>query len=183
MVETATARPPGETLVERRATRLSQWAPLPLRLVLGFGFLYHGYPKLFTAEGNEAIVGMLAGMGLPTPTLFAYLIAFLEFFGGIMLLLGVAVRIIAALGAVEMAVAAYLVHWQFGFNFMNITGVEAGVPQFGMPGYEVNLLYIAGFLALVLGGGGYLSLPVVRTAEDEEAEDAYEEREVVSTRE
>ncbi len=31
--------------------RLSQWAPLPLRLILGFGFVYHGFPKLLQHEG------------------------------------------------------------------------------------------------------------------------------------
>lgn len=142
--------------------RLQSFAPIPLRLVLGFGFLFHGYPKLFTAQGNEAFVGMLSGMGIPAPGLTSYLVGGLEFFGGILLMLGVGVRIVSALGLIEMLVAALMVHLPAGFNFMNITGTtpEGGM-EFGLPGYEVNLLYMAGFAALILSGAGRVSLPSV----------------------
>ena len=143
--------------------RIRSWAPIPLRLALGFGLLFHGYPKLFTAEGNASFVGMLAGIGVPAPGLSAYLIGAFEFFGGILLVLGVGVRVISALGAIEMLVAAVLVHWPAGFNFMNVTGTtETGAMQFGLPGYEVNLLYMAGFTSLVISGAGALALPSVR---------------------
>ena len=39
-------------------------APIPLRLILGFGFLYHGVPKLST-EGHVSFQGMLQGIGVP----------------------------------------------------------------------------------------------------------------------
>lgn len=145
-------------------------APLPLRLMLGFGLLVHGYPKLFTAEGNGAFAGLLAGIGAPAPALSAYLIGAFEFFGGILLLLGFAVRIVSALGIAEMLVAATLVHASEGFNFMNVTGVtEGGGLEYGLPGYEVNLLYLAGFLSLVLSGAGPLALPAVGGAAPEDA--------------
>jgi putative oxidoreductase len=35
---------------------------------------------------------------------------------------------------------------------------QGGSPQFGPPGYEVNLLYIAGLLVLILGGAGPFSI-------------------------
>ena len=35
------------------------WAPIPPRPILGFGFVYHGFPKLFSAEGHEMFLGML----------------------------------------------------------------------------------------------------------------------------
>lgn len=143
--------------------RLQSFAPVPLRLVLGFGFLVHGYPKLFTGEGNEGFVGMLSSIGMPAPGLGSYLIGAFEFFGGILLILGVGVRVISALGVIEMLVAAVLVHWPAGFNFMNVTGTtETGGMQFGLPGYEVNLLYVAGFLSLLILGAGTLSLPSIR---------------------
>lgn len=146
--------------------RLRSFAPLPLRLMLGFGFLFHGYPKLFTAEGNETLAGMLSGIGVPAPGLTAYLVGGLEFFGGILLILGVAVRTVSALGAIEMLVAAATVHAAAGFNFMNVTGMtDGGAMEFGLPGYEVNLLYMAGFVALMLSGAGSLSLPSVRNGE------------------
>ncbi len=45
-----------------------------------------------------------------------------------------------------------------GLRDLNITGVTPQGPQFGMPGVEVNLLYIAGLLSLLLGGPGPLSV-------------------------
>lgn len=143
--------------------RLQSFAALPLRLMLGLGFVIHGYPKLFTADGNASFAGMLADIGVPWSGLNAYLIGGFEFFGGILLILGVAVRAVSALGIAEMAVAAVAVHAAAGFNFMNITGMtDAGAMQFGMPGYEVNLLYIAGFASLLLLGAGPASLPSIR---------------------
>jgi putative oxidoreductase len=131
--------------------------------MIGVAFLIHGYPKLFTAEGNHAIVATIAGMGIPAAGLAAYLIGAFEFFGGILLVLGVGVRTVSFLGVVEMLVAAAEVHWPAGFNFIHVTGTSAtGAPQFGLPGYEVNLLYTAGFLSLLLSGAGRLSLPSVR---------------------
>jgi putative oxidoreductase len=151
-------------------SRARSLAPIPLRLVLGFGFIAHGYPKLFTAEGNQGIVGMLSGMAFPAPGLTSYLLGAFEFFGGILLILGVGVRVISSLGAIEMLVAALLVHWPAGFDFMNVTGTtETGGMEFGMPGYEVNLLYLAGFVSLLISGAGYLSVPLARRRDHERA--------------
>ncbi|MGH7458689.1 MAG: DoxX family protein [Longimicrobiaceae bacterium] len=136
----------------------ADWAPLPLRLVLGFGFIYHGYPKLFTAEGQQMFVGMLQQIGVPAPGLTSWLVGAVEFFGGLALILGIGVTIVAVLGIIEMLVAMFTVHLPHGFNFMNITGMGPEGPEFGMPGYEVNLLYLAGFAALALLGAGRFSL-------------------------
>ncbi len=150
--------PKGETVTHR----IWSLSPLPLRFILGFGFLFHGYPKLFTAQGNQTFVGMLEGIGVPAPGLTAYLVGGFEFFGGILLILGVAVRLIALLGGIQMVAAALTVHMSAGFNFMNVRGMaEDGSLQFGMPGFEVNLLYLAGFLSLLLTGAGRASLPRV----------------------
>jgi putative oxidoreductase len=159
--------------------QLKALAPLPLRLMLGFGFLIHGYPKLFTAEGNAAFAAMLAGIEVPVPALSAYLIGAFEFFGGILLILGFAVRIVSALGVAEMLVAAVMVHASAGFDFMNVTGVtEGGGPVYGLPGYEVPLLYLAGFASLMLSGAGLPALPSLGTSTSDEPE-----REPASARE
>lgn len=143
--------------------RLQSFAPLPLRLLLGIGFIYHGYPKVFTDPGHESFAGMLGGIGVPLPELSAYAIGAFELFGGMLLVLGVAVRAVAALGVVQMIVAALTVHLPAGFNFMNVTGTTPdGSMQFGLPGYEVNVLYIAGFLSLLLSGAGRFGLPSKR---------------------
>lgn len=143
--------------------RLQGLAPLPLRLMLGFGFLFHGYPKLFTAEGNESFVGMLTDMGAPVPGLTAYLGGGLEFFGGILLILGVGVRVISLLGCVGMVVVVLSVYRGAGFDSMESTRltVDGAIPV-GMPGYEVSLLYLAGFVSLMISGAGVPSLPSVR---------------------
>ncbi len=46
---------------------LKDSAALPTRLILGFGFAFHGYGKLFSAEGHAGFVGMLRGIGVPAP--------------------------------------------------------------------------------------------------------------------
>lgn len=49
-------------------------------------------------------------------------------------------------------------HLPAGLNLLNITGMGEAGPQFGMPGYEVPLLYAAAALTLALGGPGALSV-------------------------
>jgi putative oxidoreductase len=52
----------------------------------------------------------------------------------------------------------FTVHLQFGFSSIKLVSVISGRPQFGPPGYECDLLYIASLAALVLGGPGPLSI-------------------------
>jgi len=137
---------------------LQKWAPLPLRLILGFGFAYHGFPKLFSAEGHRMFVGMLQGIGVPAPGATAWLVGIVEFAGGLALIAGAFVAVVSVLGILNMLVALFTVHLGSGFNFLNITGMGESGPLFGMPGYEVNLLYIAGFVALILMGAGAASV-------------------------
>ncbi len=137
---------------------LQKWAPLPLRLILGFGFAYHGFPKLFSAEGHRMFVGMLQGIGVPAPGATAWLVGIVEFAGGLALIAGAFVAVVSGLGILNMLVALFTVHLGSGFNFLNITGMGESGPLFGMPGYEVNLLYIAGFVALILMGAGAASV-------------------------
>ncbi len=61
----------------------SDWAPLPLRLILGFGMVYHGWDKV--ADGTEGFQGMLQMMGIPGGAATAWFVALLEFVGGIAL--------------------------------------------------------------------------------------------------
>ncbi len=124
---------------------LNEYANLPLRLVLGFGFIYHGYPKLF--GGHAMFAGMLQNLGIPAAGPAAWGVGLVEFFGGIALVAGAFVSIVSLLGIANMAVAIFTFHLPNGFNAMS-----------SPPGYEVPLLYLAGFLVLVLGGAGALSL-------------------------
>ncbi len=136
----------------------SKWAPLPLRLMLGYGFLYHGFPKVFTAQGHAGFEGMLQNIGVPAAGLAAWAVGIVEVLGGVGLILGAFVPIFSVLLIANMLVALFKVHLSNGFSFMNMTGMTAAGPQFGMPGYEINLLYIAGLLALFLRGPSHMSV-------------------------
>ncbi len=133
-------------------------APLFPRLILGFGFVYHGFPKLFLPAEREAFVGMLRTIEVPQPGLMAWAVGALEFVGGLALIAGAFVVIFGSLLTINMLVALFTVHLPQGFNFMHMTGMTETGPTFGMPGYEVPLLYIAGLLVLVFGGAGVLSV-------------------------
>ena len=133
-------------------------APLFPRLILGFGFVYHGFPKLFLPGEREAFVGMLQTIGVPQPGLMAWAVGALEFVGGLALIAGAFVVLFGSLLTLNMLVAIFTVHLPQGFNFMHITGMTETGPTFGMPGYEVPLLYVAGLLVLVFGGAGALSV-------------------------
>jgi putative oxidoreductase len=133
-------------------------AVLPLRLVLGFGFIYHGFPKLFSAQEHQQFTGMLQAIGIPAPELMAWVVGIVEVFGGVGLILGTFVTVAAVLLVIDMLVAIFTVHLPAGFSFMNVKGMTDAGLTFGMPGYEVNLLYIAGLLALLLGGAGKYSV-------------------------
>jgi putative oxidoreductase len=136
----------------------NDYASVPLRVLLGFGFAYHGFPKLFSSQGHDMFVGMLQNIGVPAAGLASWLVGIVEFFGGLLLIAGAFVTIISVLGIINMLVAMFTVHLPNGFNFLNITGMTEAGPTFGTPGYEVNVLYIAGFLALALAGAGALSV-------------------------
>lgn len=135
---------------------LKGYAALPLRLILGFGMIYHGWPKL--GSGHDGFAGMLTGLGVPAPGLMAYVVGLTEALGGLALIAGAFVAIVSIPLIINMLVALFAVHLPNGFNFMNMLP-EGG---FGMPGYEVNLLYIAGFAALAMMGAGSLSVDDMR---------------------
>jgi putative oxidoreductase len=60
--------------------------------------------------------------------------------------------------AAILLVAIFTVHLPYGFSSIKLMAVTASGAQFGPPGYECNLLYLACLLALVLGGSGPLAI-------------------------
>jgi putative oxidoreductase len=60
--------------------------------------------------------------------------------------------------AAVLAVAMLTVHLPYGFSSVKLLSVASGRAQFGPPGYELDLLYLACLAALVMGGSGPLSL-------------------------
>src|SRR5262245_40561329 len=133
-----------------------QWAPLPLRLVIGYGFIAHGWAKL--SRGPAGFARLLDQIGAPLPELTAWVSTFTEILGGVALLAGAFVAVVRVPLIVMLLMAMFTVVLRFGFSHVNPVGLTADGPQFGPPRYEVNLLYIARLLALILGGAGPLSI-------------------------
>ena len=133
-----------------------RWAPLPLRLVIGYGFIAHGWAKL--SRGPNGFARLLEQIGAPLPELTAGASTLAEILGGLAILAGAFVAVVSVPLIVMMLVAVFTVHLRYGFSAINTIGLTADGPQFGPPGIEVNLLYIAGLLALILGGAGPLSI-------------------------
>ena len=134
----------------------AQWALLPLRLMIGFGFAAHGYAKL--SKGPDGFAVILQTLGVPAPELMAWLTALGELFGGLALMAGALVPIVSVPLAIIMLVAMFTIHLPYGFSSIKLMALTANGPEFGIPGYEVNLLYLVGLLTLVLGGAGPLSV-------------------------
>ena len=134
------------------ANRLARWAPIPLRLIVGYGFMAHGVAKL--TKGPENFAAILHALGVPAPHLMAWSSILIELFGGLAVLLGALVPLAAVPMALLLIVAIFTVHLRYGFTSIKLMAVTAAGPQFGPPGYECNLLYLACLAALVLGGSG-----------------------------
>lgn len=116
---------------------------LAIRAAVGSVFIAHGAQKLFTF-GLDGVAGAFGGMGVPFAGVVGPAVAFLEFFGGIALVLGLLTRV-AGLGlAANMLGAILLVHLPAGFFMPN--------------GYEFAMTLLATSIALVFTGAGAFSV-------------------------
>lgn len=140
-------------LVRRALATEADGGATVLRIALAVVMWPHGAQKLlgwFGGHGFDGTLGFLTGqIGLPTP--LAAGIILLEFFGPILLVLGLGTRFVA-LGFIGLMLGAITtVHAANGF-FMNWFGNQAG------EGFEYHLLVIGMALALVIKGGGSAAL-------------------------
>jgi putative oxidoreductase len=132
------------------------WYAIPLRLVVGFGFMQHGYAKL--ARGPEDFINILHAIGVPMPFLLGWATIIVELVGGLFILLGAFVPLATIPMIVVLAVAIVSVHLPNGFSSIKLQSFDAAGAHFGQPGYETDLLYIAALVALCLGGAGPISV-------------------------
>ena len=133
-----------------------RWTSLPLRLIVGYGFLAHGLAKW--NRGPDSFGRLLQVIGVPFPAPTAWMVTLLEIFGGVAILVGAFVLLVSVPLIVTMLVAMFTVHIRYGFSAANTIGLDASGPILGPPGYELSLLYIAALLALALAGPGALSV-------------------------
>jgi len=135
---------------------IARWAPIPLRLIVGYGFMEHGFAKL--ARGLDAFPAILQALGVPAPHLMGWLTILVEIVGGLAVLLGALVPLASVPMAAVLLVAMITVHLPYGFSSIKLQAVTAAGAQFGPPGFETDLLYLACLAALVLGGSGPLAI-------------------------
>lgn len=133
------------TMYRNITEKLDKLQDIPLlffRLILAYGF----YMPAMMKWGNiNGIIEWFDGMGIPMPTLNAYLAATTEMAAVILLPLGLATRIISIPLLFTMLVAIVTVHWGNGFNA-------------GDNGFEIPLYYMLMLLVLLINGAGKVSL-------------------------
>src|SRR5438445_12146520 len=135
---------------------IARWAPIPLRLIVGFGFMEHGFAKL--SKGPDAFAAILHALAVPAPHFMAWVTILIELVGGLAILMGAFVSLVSLPMAALLLVAIFTVHLPYGFSSIKLMAVTAAGAQFGPVGYECNLLYLACIAALVLGGSGPLAV-------------------------
>ena len=128
----------------RYLDRCQPLALLALRIVLGAIMIGHGYHKVF--GGMDKVVHMGSWLGLPGWT--GYLSAYAEFFGGILVIIGLFTRIASLAILIDMLVAIAKVHWKNGL--------------IGQGGYEFPLSLATMAFALILFGAGPIALDHIR---------------------
>jgi len=115
------------------------FAPLLIRLGLATVFIAHGYPKLFGGQGTAQF---FESIGIKPGAFWAIVVGIVEFFGGILLVIGLFVQPVALALAIDMAVAIWKVKYKQGF----------------VNGYEFDLMLLLMALSLALLGGGAFAL-------------------------
>jgi putative oxidoreductase len=147
---------------QQTRAKVAPYAPVLLRLIVGFGFLAHGFAKW--SKGPEVFAGILQAMGVPLPHLMAWVTIATEIVCGIAFLIGAFVPLVSIPAIILLAVAIVTAHLPYGFSSIKLMSFSNGRAQFGPPGYECDLLYIACIVALALSGptlwsvDGYRSL-------------------------
>lgn len=126
--------------------KLNQWSLTLLRVILGVIFAYHGYVKLFVKGQLVGTATSFAQIGIPLANVSAIVVAFAEFIGGALLLIGLLTRWTSVVLIFEMLVAFFKVHLKSGF-FISQQAY----------GYEFVLLILASLFVILINGPGAFS--------------------------
>ena len=137
------------------AGRFRDWAPLPLRVMLGVGLMIHGGIKLFAPGGHENISHMVGQLGVPFPGTMGWVVGAVECFGGLGILLGLLFPVSVGLNVLNAG------------GLLVLGGLAGGIPDplpggDPLPEFREAFLILAGTLALLLGGAGRWALDRLR---------------------
>jgi len=136
-----------KSLIQKITATKTGLDTLPVRLGAGVIFTAHGAQKLFGwfgGYGLEGTAGWMASIGLEPGLLLATLAGSAEFFGGLLLIVGLLVRPAAFVLAITMIVAIVSVHLPNGLFMSN-------------NGYEFGLALLVLSIGLVFRGAGSVS--------------------------
>ena len=117
----------------------TDWGLLLARVVLGLILLAHGLPKIKNLPANAQ---SFAQMGFKHAMFWGFVVAIIEFVGGIFIIFGLFTQIVALLVLIQFLVAIFKVKGKMGF----------------VRGYEFDLLIAATALFLATQGGGVYGL-------------------------
>jgi len=135
-----------------------EWALFIIRVTLGAIFIAHGGQKVLGLFGGPGLQGFAqwAAATMNLSPVLAYLAAFAELVGGLLLFFGIAAEIGAAMVIPVMVGAVVLVHWKAGFFAQN-------------GGFEYPLSLTFFLLAIIVGGPGKHALwnPIRKYCDDQ----------------
>jgi putative oxidoreductase len=126
----------------RTLDKLQPLGLLAMRIALGAVMIVHGYPKV---TGIHNVEKFFSSIGLPWWS--AYLSAGAEFFGGILIIIGLFTRCFGLAVLIDMIVAIDKVHWKNGLV--------------GEGNYQLPMTLAALSLALIFFGAGPIALDAI----------------------
>src|SRR5262249_14106215 len=127
-----------------------------MRLLVGFGFMAHGYAKL--SRGADGFAAILQHLNVALPVFAAWLTIGTEILGGIAMFLGVFVQWSSIPMELVVFVASATVHFQYGFSSIRLLDVSPSAATVGPVGDELDLPYIAALATLAVEGAGPLAI-------------------------
>ena len=136
-----------KVLITKLLTSAPSFAPLALRIPIGIILMAHGSQKLFGWFGGYGLEGTgqwMASIGLTPGYLMALMAGSSEFFGGLLIIIGLLTRPTALILSFTMVVAIFSVHIGNGLFLSN-------------NGYEFGLALLAATVSLAVSGAGKLS--------------------------
>jgi putative oxidoreductase len=110
------------------ASSVGRWAPIPLRLIVGYGFLQHGFAKLLRGSDNFRDT---ACYGMPMPHVLAWLTIVTEIVSSLCVTLGALVPIVSVPMVIVLLVTIFTVHLPNGFCSTKLQTITFTSVHFG----------------------------------------------------